>query len=187
MKRILLVGMTLATLLMLAVATASAYVPTGEELAYVDLSNAVLVGDRVNGTYGHCYSFTAQGWGGEYDHGAVTAMPGTSENPEGYCSFYWPTRSRARRLELSILDSALLDDSFEIYAQNNGGKPVLLYSYTDQNPTTDTWVPVTITRVPQLKGESKVELTIKPLTIDYGGINRGQLCVDYVALFSTRN
>lgn len=134
---------------------------------------------------GTCESFNAEVpgyWGGEHGLGAVTAFPGDGDDA-GYCTLTFDEDSKARMLEIRVLDG-LADDSFEVYIENPAEEWVLAYSYTDQHDT-ETWVTHQIKGFPAGKGQGNtVEVKILPTGKPWTGFDTyGQLAVDYMAVY----
>ena len=172
MKRILVFTLVVAALLALTVGVAAA----NGELAREDPEDYVVEA-------GACYSFNVEvpgNWGNEYGDGAVTAHPDDTDDA-GYCTL--TVGSKARRLELRVLDGSA-DDSFEVYVKNPRGKWALVYSYTDQY-SGEIWVTHQIYDFPAGKGQGDtIEVKIMPTGPHWAHFNTyGQLAVDYVAAY----
>jgi hypothetical protein len=170
MKRIF--GIILSVFALIALS--GGIVLASEELVRVDPENSTA-----------CTSFNAEvsgNWGGEYGEGAVTAFPGDTDDA-GYCVLTTAEGSKARRLELRVLDG-LANDSFEVYVKNPADKYVLVYSYTDQY-STETWVTHEIYGFPAGKGQGNtVDIKIVPTGEHWASFDTfGQLAVDYVAAY----
>lgn len=189
MKKTLLVA--LAVLLILTVTSVSADVPPGGPFAYVNfdpLNEHPLYADPSS------FDYVGSGcFGGDTTGYAVAFRPGT-EHPTppdfpggGYVFFNWDNGETPRRLELVVLDRGL-QDSF--YVEMKHPKKVTswtkVYSYTGEGRG---WWPHTITKFPfgLGKGNTKeVSIRIVPSNPGYDAIC-GQVAVDYVALFTSRN
>ena len=171
MKRILVITLVVAALLALTVGVAAAN-------GWLAREDPELCGN-------HCHSFNPEvpgSWGGEPGQGEVTAFPGDPDDA-GYCVLTVTVDSKARRLELRVLDG-LADDSFEVYVMNPGGNYALVYSYTDQY-SSETWVTHQIYDFPAGKGQGgTIDVMIMPTGphwVHFG--TYGQLAVDYIAAY----
>jgi hypothetical protein len=180
----LLAALTAFALVSLAAAPVSANGPLGS----VDLSNAAVSPDTsgaATGTHGSCSSFSderAGYWGNEYGSGAVTAYPGDTD-PAGYCTFTGLT-AKARHISLRVLDG-IADDSFDVYVKNPGGNWALVFGYTANPSTVETWIEHDINGFPAGKGQgNEVEMKIVPRNVGWSGFATwGQLAVDWVKIW----
>jgi hypothetical protein len=180
MKRIL-AALAAISLLVLGAGPVGAVSP----LATLDLNTVSGVAVvSTGGSGGSCTSFNPEvsgAWGGENGLGAVTAFGAT--DPAGYCMFTGLTE-KARHISLRVLDG-IADDSFDVYVHNPGGNWALVYGYTADSSTAETWVTHHIYDFPAGKGQGdSVCMKIVPTNVGWWGFDTwGQLAVDYVKVW----
>lgn len=184
MKRVALVLVVLAALLLASAAYAGPPVP--QMLASIDIGT----GDGLNGTteWGEVEPTYS---GGSYGNCASLCRTGTSRVVWGpgkapdntnhaFIRLTWTEMGKARHIKLSVLDG-IADDSFNVYVQNPGGDWALVYSYTDQY-TTETWITHDIYSFPAGKGQgAEIYMKIEATGAQWSGFNQyGQLAVDWI-------
>jgi hypothetical protein len=183
MKKTLLVA--LVAILILVLASASTAQPTGA-FAYVDFLDSqydasVNVDVLVSG-FASVSSDCAPGTNGF----RVVYLLGEGYDAE--CQFAWTGRQKARKLVLKVYDKWGWDDSFEVYSVIRGSYK-LIYSYTDvEGVGDDQWHEHAVTRFQYERGKNP-RLTIKIVSNPWPQPvpSCGQVAVDWIALYETKN